>query len=986
MIVNSKILVSDIGQLPTPVKSSAVELGIEKWLYVAKIDPDVSMFEFVKACIADTILNRLFAFLFSYSPFLMDSITENPQFTRLLIEKGTKTALKKIYNDLTRDKWENLSEKDLMQFLRQSKRQFSLGLALADIFENWSVAEVSNSLSVFAENVLHLAINSLLTSAHERGEINLPFPKNPEKETGLIVLAMGKLGAKELNYSSDIDLIILFDREKTNYTGTKTIQEFFVNLAKNLIKILEERTIDGYVFRTDLRLRPDPRSTPLAISTIAAETYYETTGQNWERAAMIKARPVAGDLKAGKSFLKTLRPFIWRRSLDFEAIEDIHSIKRQVNKNQGDNKISSPGHNIKLGRGGIREIELFAQTQQLIWGGRDITLRNPRTCETLHKLAEAGHITEQCAIELENAYLFLRRTEHRLQMIHDKQTHVIPTDSGQLNSFSIFLGYRNVENFSKDLVEQLDCVERHSSILFEHSPDLGGPGSLVFTGEDDHPDTLSSLKSLGFIETEKISSIIRTWHLGRFRATRSERAKQLLTKLMPIILNTFSKTDNPDLTLIGFNEFLKRLPSGIQLFSLFNTNPGLLGLIATIMGTAPKLAETLQRYPILLDAVLTDDFFQPLPPPACLSQEFEKEIDLKSRDYQDTLDIVRRLVNDRLFKIGVQILKKDLKPEAAGEPLSNLCDTALKTLFTAVKEEFAKNHGHLLDGNFAVVALGKLGGREITINSDIDLFFVYQGNTSHSSGQRSLPKISYFNRLSQRYISALTVSTVEGPLFDLDLRLRPSGEAGPIATSFSSLSKYFHNDAWVWEKMALTRARVVFAEGSFRGTLENLICSLLRHPPDKKALLKGAAEMRFKLLQRHPSTQLWDIKHMRGGFVDIEFIAQYLQLLHAYENPTILSTNTAEGLNRLSANGLIENGKAKILIDAMILWHKIQGILRLCARKQFIEDLSTEGLQNLLTITSGMDSFSTLKSEVNETARNSHSIFQEIIENPAKKL
>ena len=726
MIVNSKILVPDIDQLPTPENSRAVELGIEKWLKVAKIDPDASMLEFVKVCIADSTLNRLLAFLFSNSPFLTHSITENPRFIRLLIEKGTKVALENIYNDLAWNNSGNLSEENFMRLLRQSKRKFLLGLAVADVLENWSVAKVTNSLSNFAENVLRLTINALLISADKRGEINLPFPKSPEKETGLIVLAMGKLGAKELNYSSDIDLIILFDQEKTNYTGKKTIQEFFVNLAKSFIKIIEERTIDGYVFRTDLRLRPDPRSTPLAISTFAAETYYETTGQNWERAAMIKARPVAGDLKAGEKFLETLRPFIWRRSLDFEAIEDIHSIKRQVNKNHGDKKISIPGHNIKLGRGGIREIEFFAQTQQLIWGGRDLTLRTPRTCETLNKLAEAGHITKQCAIELENAYLFLRRTEHRLQMIHDEQTHVIPTDSGQLNTFSIFLGYQNSEEFSRNLVEQLDCVERHSSILFENSPDLGGPGSLVFTGEDDHPDTLSSLNFLGFRETKKISSIIRTWHLGRFRATRSERAKQLLTKLMPVILNTFSKTDNPDLTLIGFNEFLKSLPSGVQLFSLFNTNPGLLELIAQIMGTAPKLAETLQRYPILLDAVLTDDFFQPLPPPVCLSKEFEREIVQKSQDYQDTLDIVRRLVNDRLFKIGVQILKKDLKPEAAGEPLSDLCDTTLKTLFTAVKEEFAIHHGHFLNGNFAVVALGKLGGREITINSDLDLLFIYQ--------------------------------------------------------------------------------------------------------------------------------------------------------------------------------------------------------------------------------------------------------------------
>ncbi|MEE8333419.1 MAG: glutamine-synthetase adenylyltransferase, partial [Alphaproteobacteria bacterium] len=529
-------LVPDLSLLPAPSAPEAAEAGLQRWIDAAVRGNHEGLGDFAQGAADDPTLGALLAAIFGNSPFLGQCLAIEPDFARTLVEQGYDAALAGVFAEIEPVALSRASEETVMTALRRARRRTALAVGIAEISRAWTVEQVTGALSRFADLTIEAAVAHLLRVGHDKGEIALPHSEFPTRDCGLIVLGMGKLGARELNYSSDIDLILLFDHDRVTYTGKTSVQEFFVRLARGLIRILEERTNDGYVFRTDLRLRPDPNSTPPALSTIAAETYYESAGQNWERAAMIKARPVAGDITAGTAFLEILRPFIWRRSLDFDAIQDIQSIKRQINAHRGGAEIAIAGHNVKLGRGGIREIEFFAQTQQLIWGGRDASLRVPATCEALRRLAEAGHIQADAPEQLGEAYRFLRTVEHRLQMIDDQQTHDIPDTPERLDQFAVFMGYADTESFSEALSQRLHLVEDYYAGLFEDEADLAGPGTLVFTGADDHPDTLNTLAGMGFHETAAISSMIRAWHHGRYRATRSARAREILTELMPRLL------------------------------------------------------------------------------------------------------------------------------------------------------------------------------------------------------------------------------------------------------------------------------------------------------------------------------------------------------------------------------------------------------------------------------------------------------------------
>jgi glutamate-ammonia-ligase adenylyltransferase len=987
--LDSKVLVPDLKKLPIPGNVDSVELGMQYWQEsVSRID-DPEIPKFIEYSLEDTRLRALLAAIFGNSPFLSQCLLSDVTFAREIFIKGPEQSLNEIQAALCREIGADLTTQYVMSHLRRARRRVALCVGIADITGYWPLNTITSALSDFADNALQLAVSHLLLEGRAAGEIEIADPNDPVHASGFIVLGMGKLGALELNYSSDIDLILLFDQDVVRYQGNKTPQQFFVLLARKLVRILEERTGEGYVFRTDLRLRPDPGSTPLVLSTMAAETYYESTGQNWERAAMIKARPVAGDLAAGTRFLEYLRPFIWRKNLDFAAIQDIHSIKRQINAVKGGARIAIAGHNVKLGRGGIREIEFYAQTQQLIWGGRDPSLRARNTCETLQNLADAGHIGEDVPDKLSKAYRFLRMTEHRLQMIDDQQTHDLPADPQKLSAFANFMGYADTDSFATALGEQLNLVEDLYAGLFEESPELGGPGTLVFTGGEDHPDTLQTLADLGFREPTTVSATVRAWHHGRYRALRSTRSRELLTELMPALLGALSKTLDPDAALIRFNDFLKGLPSGVQLLSLLYTNPGLLKLLAEIMGSAPRLAETLRLYPILFDAVLTADFFDDTPDADQLIAEFDTALD-QAKDFQDVLDILRRQVNDRQFQTGVHILRRHTTPDDAGPALTDIADTALRSLYPRLLTEFAGQHGYMASGDMAIVALGKFGGREMTIGSDLDLLFVYQCSDDASSGPKPLSAVPYFTRLGQRFLGAVTAPTAEGTLFEVDMRLRPSGNAGPLATSFDAFVKYHEDSAWTWEKMALTRARVVVAGDTLKAHLEEAISTALTAPRDPEALLRDVADMRTRMERDRPAAGPWDMKNLRGGLVDIEFIAQYLQLRHApdrsQDRPAIISANTTEALRRLRAGEFLDTKTADTLIAAMRLWRNVQGVIRLSVGENFDRPVLPEGCQQFMAEVCDSDSFDHLRTRIADTAATCHKIFRRLVEEPAQLL
>ena len=972
-------------KLPAASEPEKAEIGIVRLLERCK--NDATQIYFIENLISDPNGRRLLDGIFGNSRFLGQCILQDIPFLQQLLAKGPDAVFREIILSLEPLRTGDEGQERIMSVLRQARRRIALLTAIADITSMWPLNRVTGSLSNFADVATNVATAHLLRMAAEQGAISACNPDDPNLGSGYFVIGMGKLGARELNYSSDVDLIVLYDQEKIVTNDPMGLRQVFVRATRNLMRIFDERTTDGYVFRTDLRLRPDPSATPLAISVDAASEYYENMGQNWERAAMIKARPIAGDMVAGKIFLRNLRPYIWRKHLDFAAIEDIHSIKRQTTAHRGGSEIAINGHNIKLGRGGIREIELFAQTQQLIWGGRNPSLRMPETCSALTGLATAGHTTYAVASEMISAYEFLRRVEHRLQMIDDKQTHSLPKEEREIDQLATFLGYKNGNGFREDLLLHLGRVERHYANLFEGSADLGGGGALVFTGGDDHQETVRNLEKMGFDDGRTVSGIIRAWHYGRYRATRSERSRQLLTELTPGLLTALSRTAEPSASLLRFDTFLKGLQAGIQVFSLFAANPPLLELVAEIMGNAPRLSEWLRRNPSCLDAVLSDGFFKDAASLDAFRANLNQALE-QANDFQDVLDIVRRWTNEHKFQVGVQMLRGTTNGTKAGPTMSAIAETAITLTWRALEYEFIKQHGTVAGGGMALLALGKLGGHEMTHQSDLDLVFIYDHDLDapESNGPKPLVPGVYFTRLSQRLIAAISAQTAEGRLYELDMRLRPSGNKGPIASHLDGFERYHHEQSWTWEHMAMTRARVFAGPSHLRRMIEDIVRKKLIRDRDPNRLIADVASMRERLAKEHAIASIWDIKDLRGGLIDIEFIAQYLMLRHAAATPSVLRANTAEALEELYKAGYLDEDTFKLLSKTLGLWQRLQSTLRLTCSGAFNEDQASAGQKTLLVRAGMVDNFEDLKRTIRNSADDVRTCFDELITAPAMPI
>jgi glutamate-ammonia-ligase adenylyltransferase len=867
------------------------------------------------------------------------------------------------------------SEPQAMGELRTAKRRAALAIAMADIEGVWEVEKVTLELTRFADACVQGALRFLLAAQAARAAQEAVR----EEDCGLTVLAMGKYGAHELNYSSDIDLVVFYDAAKFPFAKLGDPRGAAVDIVRGLVKLLSETTGDGYVFRVDLRLRPDAGATQVAISTAAALDYYEAMGQNWERAAMIKARACAGDPGTGAQFLAALRPFIWRRHLDFAAIEDIQSIKRQIHAHVGHGEIAVAGHNIKLGRGGIREIEFFAQTQQLILGGRHPGLRAPSTQGALNALVAEGRVEASVGEDLKRDYRYLRRLEHRLQMVEDQQTHTLPQSAAGIAQIACFMGYDSSDAFGAALTRVLDNVQGHYARLFESQPDLtSGRGNLVFTGVEEDPETLKTIGAMGFGDPAHVSAAIRGWHHGRIRAMRSQRARELLTKLIPAILKALAGAADPDVAFAQFDRFLSSLPSGVQLFSLFLARPQFLELLAKIVGAAPRLATYLGRNPAVLDALLDAEFLSRLPSRAELDADFAR---LVTGSYEEMLDAARRFTREAIFRVGVQIVEGTAKAGEAGPALADIAECVIAGLLPKVEAELAATAGHVPGGAFAVVAMGKLGGREMTVTSDLDLVFVYDvpGGVETSDGRKPLSPTLYYARLAQRLIAALTTATAAGTLYDVDMRLRPTGNKGPVAVSLKSFTDYHATESWTWEHMALTRARLVAGPPGLRAQVESEIRRRLTRPREAGAIITDARDMRLRMAETFAGTNVWDLKFAPGGLVDIEFIAQTLELVHGPLRPEVLDTNTIAALEKLQAAGFLSPGDAALLIEAARLQHALTQVLRIALDETpNIED-ATPGLKTLLTRAAEAGSFAQTQMKLARLQTETREIFNRLL-------
>ncbi len=974
----SSALAARFVEAPHLAEPAAAERIFSDW--IAGLEP-------AQSAALDVLLGQRFARtillgIAEYSPYLWELVRSDAARLIRLLRCEPESHLVSLIETASRDVADAASETEVSRLLRLMKAEAALLIALADIGGVWPVLQVTAALTDLAVASVRSALHFLLRQETVRGRL-APLDKDrPEDDCGFFVLAMGKMGAGELNYSSDIDLIVFYEPERRTLESDIEPQPFFVRITQALARLLQQRTGEGYVFRVDLRLRPDPASTQVAMSTDAALHYYEREGRTWERAAMIKARPCAGDLRAGEAMISELAPFVWRKHLDFAALADVHDMKRQMQIYRGQSEIAVEGHNVKVGRGGIREIEFFAQTQQLIAGGRHAELRVRPTLEALSVLASNNWITYQARDELTSAYQFLRRVEHRLQMVADEQTHSLPNDAEAVERFACFLGYEGRAAFAKDLLGHLNVVQGHYSKLFEGDPTgtVKLPDVDYGAGPEDKR-LLDHLAALGFKEPVTVAQTVRQWLAGDYRVFRAESTRSAFAEFVPALIKGLADAEEPDHAVAAFDRFLQALQRGGRLFSLLGQNGELVALVALVLGAAPRLGDMLARQPQLMDGLIDPRFFGAMPDKRELSMRLAATL-RDAGSYEEFLDRLRLFGQESLFLIGTRILSGTVSAQQASTAFADVAEGIVHTVHGLVTDRFAAQHGRIKGQETAIIAMGRLGSREMTASSDLDLILLYDfdADAPDSDGQKSLQGAHYFARFTQRLISAFTTRTNYGVLYAIDMRLRPSGRAGPLASHINSFAEYQEHEAWTWEHMALTRARVISASPAFRERIEQVIRDALTRPRDQASVANDVADMRRAIAQEKGEADHWDLKHAAGGTVDIDFIAQYLQLVHAAAKPEILNVSTLQVLDKAEELAVLPHAAAEVLRSAARLYHDLTQILRLCVTGKFNPAAAGDDLLQVMARAGDAPDFSSLEARVKETQAEVRRIFRSVVE------
>ena len=677
---------------------------------------------------------------------------------------------------------------------------------------------------------------------------------------------------------------------------------------------------------------------------------------------------MAGDLVLGETFLKELRPFIWRKYFDFASIADVHAMKRQIHAVRGHDEIAVAGHDIKLGRGGIREIEFFVQTQQLVFGGRRPNLRGRRTLDMLKALHDEGWITAKARDELSDAYRFLRTIEHRLQMVADEQTQRLPSDEEHLKQFARFCGYPTLKAFAKALTDQARIVQGHYALLFEEGPELASDvGSLVFTGTGDDPETLSTLQRLGFREPERVAETVRGWHFGRRPAIQSARAREVLTELTPALLSALGGTADPDGALAALDRAFGRMPAAVELLTILQSHDRLRLLFADLLGTAPRLADTVAQSPHVLDALIDPAFGTPTTDDEAIEDQVRQLIG-PSRDFEDFLDRIRDAARQMRFVTSARLLSGVLSPAQAGEAYAAIARAVIRASFEEVRRVFESEHGSVPGSRVSVLGLGRLGSRELTAGSDLDLVVIYDfdENARESTGPRSLDAVVYYTRLTQRLVSALTVPTRRGLLYEVDLRLRPQGGKGPVASQFKGFVNYQQTEADLWEHMALTRARVLAGDDDFGVEVSKSVRGFLTAKRDPKKVFKEVRAMRELIAQEKGDSDPWDLKLARGGLTDLDFIAQGLVLAHGDTHPSLIGRVTEDAFVTAEAEGLLDKEAARTLVDAHKLFNDIFQWQRLTIEGRFDAETAPKPILKRLATVAGLPNETVLLSHLTD--------------------
>jgi glutamate-ammonia-ligase adenylyltransferase len=812
----------------------------------------------------------------AHSPFLARQIDVYPELVALLREGAADQA------------WEAgralVEDEPVDRRLRVRRSALALVAAIADLSGLWNLNIVTRHLSDFADEAVDVALNAAFAERYP-----------DETPRGIAVIALGKHGSRELNYSSDIDPILIFDPTTIPTRAREEPQEAALRLARRMVALLSERTGDGYVFRVDLRLRPSPEVSPIILPLDAAISYYESAAVGWEQAAFIRARAAAGDIALGEEFLQTIRPFVWRRSLDFGAIRAISDVSRRIRAHYASGQRFGQGFDLKRGRGGIREVEFFAQAIQLIQGGRNPVLRPPATRDALRVLGEAGLIAEDVREQLDAAYVMLRTIEHRLQMVDDRQTHMLPESAEAMENVARLAGYADSAALLAALQPHVDAT----GLTFDG---LVGEDEEGADRLPDEPRALAQrLADIGIEEVEPFVARITRWRDGSLRPLRSAPAREALEELLPDLIRRIAQAPAPLNALNKLDHVIEGLPTAVNLLRLLVARPALAETLVTILSHAPTLAEALGRRAALFDGLI-DQSALDLPPDVPALVEDMRARDT-SEDFQQRLDHVRHVVGERRFALGVQIISREVDPLEVGKGYARVAEAAVEVLASAAVAEFEQNHGRVPDSELTILALGRFGGGLLTHASDLDLIFLFRGDfQAESDGRRPLGATLYYNRLSQRVINALSVPTAAGALYEVDTRLRPSGTQGPLAVSFESFARYQEEAAWTWEHLALTRARPVFGSAKARDELNAIIQRTLMVERDPAALLREGVKMRRDIATHKPPAGPLDVKLMPGGLVDLEFLVHLTQLTHR----TGFSPSLNVALEKLATQGLVD--------------------------------------------------------------------------------
>ena len=854
----------------------------------AAVDADALFEQF------DPNLRRLLAGAAGCSPYLHGLMAKETEWLSTALRASPDHVLAPILEGA-----EHLTSDQLGQALRQAKRRVALFAALADLGGVWPLETVTGTLTDFADRCVDLCLKVLVGDEIRRGKLPGAASDDARTAAGMVVLAMGKMGAGELNYSSDIDLICLFDESR--YPGQEQeVRTAFIRVTRRMTALLSDQTGDGYVFRVDLRLRPDAAVTPVCLSMEAAESYYESVGRTWERAAYIKARPCAGDLAAGARFLKTLTPFVWRKHLDFAAIQDAHDMRLRIRDHR---RLHGPvvieGHNLKLGVGGIREIEFFTQTRQLIAGGRDPDLRPRTTLGALAALAAKGWIGPDVADELTSYYCAHREVEHRLQMVNDAQTHAMPTSETGIVRIAHFMGQENVQKFREALKTRLERVDALTTGFFA-----------------------PAVAEIGPELSEKARAIVAGW--ASYPALRSDRAVAIFQRLRPILLARLMQAADPDDALVALDGFLAGLPTGVQIFSLFEANPQLVELIIDIAATAPALSRYLARNAGVLDAVIGGSFFAEWPGAADLCSALAAQMAAEP-DYERKLDSARRFMKEWHFRVGVHHLRGLCDAAEAAGQYADLAEATIQAIWPIVCAEFGRKHGPVPGQGAVVLGMGSLGAGKLNAGSDLDLIVIYDpAETEVSLGPRPLAPRAYAARLTQALVTALSAPTAEGRLYEVDMRLRPSGRQGPVATALSSFQTYQQTEAWTWEHLALTRARVIAGDATLADAVEILRQTLIAQKGKGDTVRADVAAMRDKLAAAKPGTGGLEAKFGPGRLMDIELLAQTCALIAGSPARDVIAQ-----LEAGVTGGVVSVSDQKVLANAYTVFWSVQAAARL---------------------------------------------------------